>query len=99
MMAFCFGSKPLIGSLLIRGRFHPHFARQMFNRMCGLHRAAFWATQDFPNLERARAAKAEKRRQRKLEEWRREELKRTPFALLDEPPAELAMSKKQPRKR
>jgi len=99
MMAFCFGSKPLIGSLLIRGRFHPHFARQMFNRMCGLHRAAFWATQDFPNLERARAAKAEKRRQRKLEEWRREELKRTPFALLDEPPAELAMSKKRPRKR
>ena len=98
MMAFCFGSKPLIGSLLIRGRFHPHFARQMFNRMCGLHRAAFWATQDFPNLERARAAKAEKRRQRKLEEWRREELKRTPFALLDEPPAELAMSKKQPHK-
>ena len=71
----------------------------MFNRMCGLHRAAFWATQGFPNLERARAAKAEKRRQRKLEEWRREELKRTPFALLDEPPAELAMSKKQPRKR
>ena len=95
MMAFCFGSKPLIGSLLIRGRFHPHFARQMFNRMCGLHRAAFWATQDFPNLERARAAKAEKRRQRKLEEWRREELKRTPFALLDEPPAELAMSEKR----
>ena len=47
----------------------------------------------------ARAAKAEKRRQRKLEEWRREELKRTPFALLDEPPAELAMSKKRPRKR
>ena len=77
----------------------PHFARYSFNRMCGLHRAAFWATQDFPNLERARAAKAEKRRQRKLEEWRREELKRTPFALLDEPPAELAMSKKQPRKR
>jgi len=59
----------------------------------------FSATQGFPNLERARAAKAEKRRQRKLEEWRREELKRTPFALLDEPPAELAMSKKQPRKR
>jgi len=38
----------------------------------------------------ARAAKAEKRRQRKLEEWKREELRRTPFALLDNPPPELA---------
>ena len=65
----------------------------------GPKRAAFWRALGFSNLVLARAAKAEKRRQRKLEEWRREELKRTPFALLDEPPAELAMSKKRPRKR
>jgi hypothetical protein len=29
------------------------------------------------------------REQRKLQEWQREELKRTPFAILDEPPDEL----------
>jgi hypothetical protein len=72
----------------------PHFARYSFNRMCGLHRAAFWATQDFPNLVRTRAAMARKREQRKLEEWQREELKRTPFAILDEPPPELAAVKR-----
>jgi hypothetical protein len=42
-----------------------------------------------PNLVVARAAKAEKRRLRKLEEWKREELRRTPFALLNDPPEEL----------
>jgi hypothetical protein len=31
------------------------------------------------------AAKAEKRRRRRLEEWEREELRRTPFAPLDDP--------------
>jgi hypothetical protein len=35
----------------------------------------------------ARAAKADKRRLRLLEEWKREELKRSPFALLDEVPS------------
>ena len=55
---------------------NPDFARQMFNRMCGLHRAAFWETQDWENLKRARAAKAEKRRRRKLEGWQRAELAR-----------------------
>ena len=59
---------------------NPDFARQMFNRMCGLHRAAFWETQDWENLKRARAAKAEKRRRRKLEGWQRAELERTPYA-------------------
>lgn len=67
--------------------------------MCGLHRARFWSQQGFPNLVLAREAKAEKRRQRKLEEWKREELKRTPFALLDEPPAELATVKRPQRKK
>jgi hypothetical protein len=38
---------------------------------------------------RARAAKAEKNRLRKLEEWKRAELRRTPFAALDDVPAEL----------
>jgi hypothetical protein len=37
----------------------------------------------------ARAALANKVRLRRLEEWKREELRRTPFALLNDPPAEL----------
>ena len=41
----------------------------------------------------ARAAKANKRRQRQLQEWKREELPRTPFAILDEPPGELRRKK------
>ena len=41
----------------------------------------------------ARAAKAEKRRLRLLEEWKREEWQRTPFAILDEPPDELRSTK------
>jgi hypothetical protein len=61
--------------------------------MCGLHRAAFGETQGWENLVRARAAKAEKRRLRLLEEWKREELRRTPFALLDDPPEELRSKK------
>jgi len=59
----------------------------------GPKRAAFWRQLGFPNLVRARAAKAEKRRLRLLEEWKREELRRTPFAILDEPPAELRPTK------
>jgi hypothetical protein len=47
------------------------------------------ANSGFPTLVLARDAKAEKRRQRLLEQWQREELKRTPFALLDDPPEEL----------
>jgi hypothetical protein len=39
--------------------------------------------QGYPNLVLARAAKAKKREKRLLEEWKREELKRTPFALVD----------------
>jgi hypothetical protein len=71
-------------------------ARDAFNRMCGLKRAAFWRAQNFPNLVLARAAKAEKRRLRLLEEWKRQELRRTPFALLDDPPPEL---RPRPRRR
>jgi hypothetical protein len=40
-------------------------------------------------LVRARAALADKVKLRLLEEWKREELKRTPFAILDGPPPEL----------
>jgi hypothetical protein len=59
------------------------------NRLGGLHRAAFWRELGFPNLVRARAALANKVRLRRLEEWKREELRRTPYALLDDPPPEL----------
>ena len=51
----------------------------------------------FPNLVRARAALANKVRLRRLEEWKREELQRTPFAILDEPPPEL-FPVKRPRR-
>jgi hypothetical protein len=47
---------------------------------------AFWRSLWFPNLVLARAAKAKQRRLRLLEEWKREELQRTPFAILDQPP-------------
>jgi hypothetical protein len=63
----------------------------------GPKRAAFWRALGFPNLVRARAALANKVRQRKLEEWKREELRRTPFAILDEPPPELFPVKRPPR--
>jgi len=55
----------------------------------GPKRAALWRALGFPNLVRARAALANKVRQQRLEEWKREELRRTPFAILDEPPGEL----------
>jgi hypothetical protein len=57
----------------------------------GPKRAAFWRALGFPNLVRARAALANKVRRRRLEEWKREELRRTPFALLDDPPEELRL--------
>jgi len=44
-------------------------------------------------LVRARAALANKVRLRRLEEWKREELRRMPFALLDDPPEELRRKK------
>jgi hypothetical protein len=37
----------------------------------------------------ARAAKAKKREERLASEWKREELRRTPFAILEQPPGEL----------
>jgi hypothetical protein len=66
------------------------------NRLGGLHRAAFWRELGFSNLVLARAAKANKRRLRLLEEWRQQELRRTPFAILDEP-AELSPVKRPRR--
>jgi hypothetical protein len=60
-----------------------------YQRNAGLHRAAYWRTLGFPNLVLARAALANKVRLRRLKEWKRQELKRTPFARLDDPPAEL----------
>jgi hypothetical protein len=91
----------LVGSLAVKEAVgtYPHFARYCFDRMCGLHRAAFWEPQGYFNLMLARAAKAEKRRLRKLEEWRRGELERTPYALLDDPPEELRRPVKRPQRR
>jgi hypothetical protein len=57
----------------------------------GLHRAVFWRSLGFPNLVHTRAAKANKRRLRLLEEWKRRELQRTPFAIPDEAPDELTL--------
>ena len=64
-------------------------ALSSLNRLKGQHRAAFWRKLGFPNLVRARTALANKVRLRRLEEWKREELRRAPFAILAEPPAEL----------
>ena len=83
-------SKPGCGWSALSARDRAFIAYQ---RNAGLHRAAFWRTHGFPNLVLARAAKAEKRRRRKLEEWKRQELRRTPFALLDDPPEELRPKK------
>ena len=55
----------------------------------GPKRAAYWRELGFPNLERARIARWEPRRLQKLEEWKREELRRTPYTLFDDPPPEL----------
>ena len=48
---------------------------------------------DFPTRMRACAALANRVRLRRLEEGKREELRRTPFAILDKPPAELRPTK------
>ena len=85
-----------MGSSALRGRVPSALAAR--NRLGGLHRAAFWRKLGFPNLMRARAALANKVRLRRLEEWKREELQRTPFALLDDPPDELRPVKKPRRK-
>jgi hypothetical protein len=55
-------------------------------RNAGLHRAAFWRQLGYPNPVLARAAKARKPQQRQLKKWKREELLRTPFALLGKTP-------------
>jgi hypothetical protein len=72
-------------------------ALSSLNRWKGRRRAAFWRSLGFPNLELARNAKAERRRLRLLEEWKRKELRRTPFALLDDPPPELSPVKRPRR--
>jgi hypothetical protein len=59
----------------------------MFDRMCGLHRAEFWREQGFPNCARARTAWRRQRHELLLKQWEREELRRTPHALLDDPPS------------
>lgn len=66
-----------------RAPFAGESALSSLNRWKGRRRAAFWRSLGFPNLVRARDAKAEKRRLRRLKEWKRKEL-RTPFAILDE---------------
>ena len=43
----------------------------------------------FPKLGQARAVHWEPRRLEKLKEWKQEKRKRTPLALLHDPPAEL----------
>ena len=47
-------------------------ARQLRCRLQGLHRAAFWRAQGFPNLARARAVQAKLRAQRRREEAARQ---------------------------
>jgi hypothetical protein len=60
---------------------NPEGARRAFNRLCGLHRAAFWRELGFPNLVLARAALARKVAKSKALEQAR---LFSPFAILDE---------------
>jgi len=93
MMAF-FGSKPFIGSLFIRGR-----VRRITRRV---HRAL--QTRWLQGRTEARGVLARARIPQpgagprgalgtapveKLKEWKQEKRKRTPLALLHDPPAEL----------
>lgn len=47
---------------------YPEAARRAFNRLCGLHRAAYWRELGFPNLVRARTAWARIGEQRRKQE-------------------------------
>ena len=67
--------------------FTSHNALSMLNKWKGRRRAAFWRQQGFPNCALARAAWCRQRGKLLLEQWKREELKRSPFALLDEVPS------------
>ena len=64
-----------------------HIARQLRCRLGGLHRAAFWRRQGFPNCARARAAWKRERHQLLIEQWKREELQRTRYAMFEDPPS------------
>ena len=65
----------------------PPGARQLRCRLQGLHRAAFWRRQGFPNCARARAAWKRERHQLLIEQWKREELQRTRYAMFEDPPS------------
>jgi len=54
--------------------------------LAGHRRADFWRTLGFPNLVLAREARW---KGHKLEQWKQAERERTPFAILDDVPAEL----------
>ena len=54
------------------------------NRLGGLHRAAFWRAPGFPNLIRARAAKARKREERLKRETLKVARQVNPFALAED---------------
>ena len=74
----------------------PKAARAAFQKMCSLHRNAFWRSIGFPNLIRARAVYAENCKQRRIEKWKQEERRRTPFAdFLDIPPGVLKPKKRR----
>jgi hypothetical protein len=62
-------------------------ALSLLNKWKGQHRAAYWRELGFPNCERARAAWRRQRHELLLEQWKREELRRSPFVLLNDPPS------------
>jgi len=65
--------------------FTSHNALSMLNKWKGRYRAAFWQPLGFPNCARARAAWRRERHQLLVELWKREEQRRTPFAVLSDP--------------
>ena len=90
---FLVSGEPRIGKSRLPGE-AAALGRIAHCRAQGLSRAEFWRSLGFPNLVLARANQSNKHTLRLLEEWKREELRRTPFAILDEPPPELSPVKR-----
>jgi hypothetical protein len=67
--------------------FTSYDALSMLNKLKGRHRAAFWRPLGFPNCARARVAWRRERHELFLEQWRREELRGTPFVNFADPPS------------
>lgn len=96
-MVITFRAGPYLYGMAFGGSHKAYIARcKLGGYKGGPKRAAYWRTLGFPNLALAREARWGKPGTRRLEEWKRKELERTPYALLDDPPPELRPQRKKP---